>query len=120
MRDCPGCGGLVELRFHYCPWCAAPQRRKLVSFFAAHPGIEGDHGKALRVSRHFGSAEHERHVRFSVWNESGGVEGAVSLPDDEAQRMAEFVLAHAGPPATRMRLIDSVRARLTRSGVSGV
>ena len=57
MRDCPECGGPVEARFHYCPWCSAPQRRKLVEFFRPHEELDSDHGKALRVSRYFGSTE---------------------------------------------------------------
>jgi hypothetical protein len=82
--------------FHYGPWCSAPQRRKLVEFFRPHTDVEGDRGKALRVSRYFGSSKPERHVRFSVWNESGSAEAAVSL-DEEAQRLAAFILAHTGP-----------------------
>lgn len=84
MRDCPECGGPVEARFHYCPWCSTPQRRKLVEFFRPHEELESDDGKALRVSRYFGSTEAERHVRFSVWNETGSAEAAVSL--DEKRR----------------------------------
>ena len=74
MRECAGCGEPVEARFHYCPWCSAPQRRKLVEFFRPHRELEGDRGKALRVSRYFGGSEAERHVRFSVWNETGRAE----------------------------------------------
>lgn len=101
MRDCVECGGPVEPRFHYCPWCSAPQRRKLVEFFRPHEAIEVDRGKALRVSRYFGSAPEERHVRFSVWNESGSAEAAVSLEEDEAQRLAGFIIAHGSPPPRR-------------------
>ena len=50
--------------FRYCPWCAAPQRAKLVEFFT---GTGAETGKALRVSRY----TDEGHVRFSVWDESG-------------------------------------------------
>jgi hypothetical protein len=113
MRECPGCGGPVERSFRYCPWCATPQRRKLVEFFRAHPDIESDAGKALRVSRYFGAAPRERHVRFSVWNETGAAEAAVSLDDAEAERLARFVLEH-GAQAAKPRLLDSVLAHLRR------
>jgi hypothetical protein len=109
MRECPECGGPVEATFHYCPWCSAPQRRKLVEFFRSHEELEGDHGKALRVSRYFGSTEPERHVRFSVWNESGRAEAAVSLGEEEAQRLARFILVHAAPRLSRPRLLETVR-----------
>ena len=99
MRECRDCGGPVEAGFHYCPWCSAPQRRKLVEFFRPHPRLDGDRGKALRVSRYFGAAEDERHIRFSVWNETGQAEAAVSLDEQEAARLARFVLAHGAAPA---------------------
>jgi hypothetical protein len=105
MRGCPDCGGPVEARFHYCPWCSAPQRRKLVEFFRAHRALDADRGKALRVSRYFGATEDERHVRFSVWNETGAAAAAVSLDEAESHRLAAFVAAQAGPPS-RSRFLD--------------
>ncbi|HYY63454.1 MAG TPA: hypothetical protein VE688_02490 [Gaiellaceae bacterium] len=109
MRDCTECGGPVDARFHYCPWCSAPQRRKLVEFFRPHDELESDRGKALRVSRYFGKHASERHVRFSVWNETGRAEAAVSLDEEESQRVARFILAHAAPPAPgRPRLLETV------------
>ena len=114
MRECPDCGGPVEARFHYCPWCSAPQRRKLVKFFRAHTCIDPDRGKALRVSRYFGWSEEERHVRFSVWNETGEAEAAVSLDEAEAQRLAAFIRANGAAPAPRQRLLDSLLAPLRR------
>jgi hypothetical protein len=108
VRDCPECGGPVEATFHYCPWCSAPQRRKLVEFFRPHEDVEADRGKALRVSRYFGTTEPERHVRFSVWNETGSAEAAVSLGEEEAQRLARFILVHAAARCTRPRLLESV------------
>jgi hypothetical protein len=106
MQACRECGGELEPGFRYCPWCAAPQRRKLVQFFSAHPGIEGDRGKALRVSRYFGD---ERHVRFSIWNPTGRAEAAVSLSEDETQRLASFVGRHE--PARRRGLLSSLKVR---------
>jgi hypothetical protein len=72
MRACGECGGELEAAYRFCPWCAAPQRRKLVEFFRAHPR---DAGKALRVSRYL---TEEPHVRFSVWSADGVAEAAVS------------------------------------------
>src|SRR5947209_18573455 len=108
MPDCPECGGPVEATFHYGPWCSAPQRRKLVQFFHPHEELESDGGKALRVSRYFGRSEEERHVSFSVWNETGSAEAAVSLGEDEAQRLARFILAHGSPRRARPRLLETV------------
>ena len=90
--------------YRYCPWCAAPQRRKLVEFFR---GADGDSRMALRVSRYLP----ERRVRFSVWDETGRVRGAVSLDDDEAARVGEFL---APPPSRRPRLLEDLRARIRR------
>jgi hypothetical protein len=92
MHGCPRCGGSVGDAFRYCPWCAAPQRTKLVEFF----GGRGDEsGKALRVSRYVD----EHHVRFSVWDESGVAEAAVSLDEREAERVAAFLASPATRPA---------------------
>ena len=95
MRRCPGCGQNVETHFRYCPWCSAPLRLKLTDYFRPHPLIDADHGKALRVSRYLAAPEVERHVRFSVWDESGNsvsAKAAVSLTDAEAERLAHFLL----------------------------
>src|SRR3954449_12824127 len=81
---CTGCGEEVEARFRFCPWCGAAQRRKLVEFFWPHPNSPG---RALRVSRYLGD---EPQVRFSVWDD-GVARAAVSLGEDEARRLAEFV-----------------------------
>jgi hypothetical protein len=97
MRACPGCREDVDERFRFCPWCGAPQRLKLVEFFPAHPLVEGDRGKALRVSRYLGD-DVLRHVRFSVWSERGRTaraDAAVSLAEDESERLARFL----GDPA---------------------
>jgi hypothetical protein len=85
MRVCAGCGGELAATFRFCPWCAAPQRRKLVEFFRAHPR---DEGRALRVSRYL---TEDPHVRFSVWSAEGVAEAAVSLEEEEAERLASFL-----------------------------
>jgi hypothetical protein len=95
MHACKQCGGSIGSAFRYCPWCAAPQRAKLVEFFA---GTGAEAGKALRVSRY----TDEGHVRFSVWDESGVAEAAVSVDDAEARRLADFV-AGATTATTEIR-----------------
>ena len=84
MRRCRECEGTVDAVHRFCPWCAAPQRVKLVEFFG---GSGDDAGRALRVSRYVS----ERHVRFSVWDETGCAEAAVSIDEDEARRLAAFL-----------------------------
>jgi hypothetical protein len=113
MRRCHQCGGGVGDRYRFCPWCAAPQRRKLVEFFRAHRGLEQDAGKALRVSRYLEGASSERHVRFSVWNESGEAQAAVSIDELEAARLARF-LGEIEPRATGPLggLLESLKKRI--------
>ncbi len=108
MRTCRDCGNRVEDRFRFCPWCAAPQRRKLVEFFAPHPGIEADATKALRVSRYLGDDDTAPQVRFSIWNVDAA-EAAVSLSDEEAARVASFLAPRAQP---RRQLLDQLRDTL--------
>lgn len=102
MDSCPQCEGPVEARFRFCPWCAAPRRRKLVEFFLPHSGIDSDRGKALRVSRYLGVGRDPRHVRFSVWSDTGVAEAAVSLDETEAARLRGF-LGEREPRVQRRR-----------------
>ena len=95
--------------FRYCPWCAAPQRLKLVEFFRGRPS-ESD--RALRVSRYLHDELDQRHVRFSIWSDSR-VEAAVSLEDDEADRLGRFLLDSAHRAETRCA---SSSTALRRSG----
>lgn len=99
---CRDCGGELEAAYRFCPWCAMPQRRKLVEFFRAHPR---DDGKALRVSRYL---TEDPHVRFSVWSADGVAEAAVSLEEDEAERLAAFL---AAPSPKRAPLTRVLRRR---------
>jgi len=111
MRTCARCSGDVGERFRFCPWCGGALRLKVVDFFHPHPLLERDRGKALRVSRHLGEAAGERHVRFSVWHESGAsvaAEAAVSLDEAEAARLARFLgepapLPEEGETTSRLR-----------------
>ena len=97
METCGQCGGSIRGQFRYCPWCAAPQRAKLVEFFV---GTGDESGKALRVSRY----TREGHVRFSVWDESGTAEAAVSVDEEEARRLAAFLDAGSRQPSLLGRL----------------
>jgi hypothetical protein len=109
VRECPRCEGWIEDSFRFCPWCAAPQRRKLVEFFRASSRIEGDAGKALRVSRYLA----DRHVRFSIWRHDAAVE-AVSLEEREAERLADFLTSPRGRDRLRRaaaRAMSGVRPR---------
>jgi predicted amidophosphoribosyltransferase len=89
--ECRACGEQVEAAFRFCPWCAAPTRRKLVEFF---PSSAEEPGRALRVSRYLD----ERHVRFSVWDETGRAEAAVSISEQEAARLAGYLEAGSEAP----------------------
>ncbi len=99
MRSCKQCRGSVGEAFRYCPWCAAPQRAKLVEFFG---GTGAEAGKALRVSRY----TEEGHVRFSVWDESGRAEAAVSIGEEEARRLAAFLTGPQRHPSLLERLLS--------------
>jgi hypothetical protein len=106
VRVCAECGGELAGAFRFCPWCAAPQRSKLVEFFRAHPL---DEGKALRVSRYLNE---QPHVRFSVWSEDGVAQAAVSLEEDEAGRLSLFLgSASGGPGAGPSRSARGLPAR---------
>jgi hypothetical protein len=99
MRDCSGCGRPIETSFRFCPWCAAPQRRKLTEFFPGHPDIEADQGRALRVSRYIAAGE-VRHVRFSIWSDERNrtrAEAALSLSEEEAARLTAFLASTEAP-----------------------
>jgi hypothetical protein len=94
MGECRECGGELEARYRFCPWCAAPQRVKLTEMFAG--AEESDHGRALRVSRYL--AEGGQHVRFSIWDADGVAQAALSLEADEATRLKAFLALEPGTP----------------------
>ena len=107
MHKCTRCGSSVGDAFRYCPWCAAPQRLKLVEFFR---GRAGEDDKALRVSRYLHDGLEERPVRFSIWHDAR-IDAAVSLDDEEAARLGRFLLDSAPPPRHPLReLVDRVAA----------
>lgn len=102
--SCVHCGRQVEPAFRYCPWCGSAQRRKLVEFFRGDDVL--DPGRALRVSRYFRTHDQEPHVRFSVWNDEGEAQAAISIDDEDAERLAAFLRPAARRPrrslATRL------------------
>lgn len=83
---CRHCDGELDHAFRFCPWCAAPQRSKLVEYFRAHPLIETE-PLGLRASRYLTGT---RHVRLSIWDEDGAV-AAIALEEREARRLASFI-----------------------------
>lgn len=109
MGECRVCHGRLAERFRFCPWCATPQRLKLVEFFWPSHAVEGDRGRALRVSRYLGTEDEPSHVRFSVWNEAGEAEAAISLDPREARRVSRFL---SGPPTERRRAERGLRSRV--------
>lgn len=96
--SCVQCGQQVEPAFRFCPWCGSAQRRKLVEFFRGHDDL--DHGRSLRVSRYFRTPDQDPHVRFSVWNEDGVAQAAISIDDEEAARLGTLL---APRPARKPR-----------------
>jgi hypothetical protein len=98
---CVHCGQDVHAAFRYCPWCGVAQRRKLVEFFRGHESL--DRGRSLRVSRYFRTHDQEPHVRFSVWNEEGEAQAAVSIEEEDAARLATFLRPPARARQSRLR-----------------
>ena len=85
-----------------------------MEFFRGHSAIDGS--KALRVSRYLAPERPGPHVRFSVWAESADearAEAAVSLDDDEATRLARFLLDSAPRPRART-LLERLYVTLSR------
>jgi hypothetical protein len=91
MHRCTGCGRDIDRQYRFCPWCAEPQRTKLVELFPAHPAVEADHGKVLRASRYLDDPEVGPHVRISMWNAHGVAQAALSLDPQEVSRLARFL-----------------------------
>jgi hypothetical protein len=118
---CPACGLGQSEGHRYCAACgrALPSHEpaihgpKATRWFLGVPVAAGDRaGSGLRVSRYVDSIRVEtpegsvslpsHHVRFSIWVDDRA-EAAVSLTDDEATSVAEFLLAAVAPsrPASR-------------------
>jgi hypothetical protein len=108
VHECRHCRNRVEDRYRFCPWCAAPQRSKVVEFFAPHPAVAADSGKGLRVSRYFGDDDTPPQLRFSIWS-GDSADAAISLSTEEAARLANFI---APLPAARKPILDQLRESL--------
>jgi hypothetical protein len=109
--NCVHCGQPAEPAFRYCPWCGAVQRRKLVEFFLGHERY--DRGRSLRVSRYLRTPDQEPHVRFSVWDEHGEAQAAVSIDEEEAARLQSF-LRPAPRPSRLREALDQLYSRSVR------
>ncbi len=88
---CHACGEAVAAAHRYCPWCAAPLRRKLTAWFRSDGAGPRD-ADALRVSVYRAADGNDGRVRISAWERDGQASAAVSLDADEAARLARFVL----------------------------
>ena len=110
MRECRVCGGDVERRHRFCPWCAAPLRLKLVEFFRPHSEIGGD-ARALRVSRYLGGDSDQRHTRLSIWTDDDRAAAAISLDEAETRRLSSFL---SEVPPDRPRAGPRIRGWRTR------
>jgi hypothetical protein len=104
LRECGKCGGEVEQRYRFCPWCAAPQRLKVTELFFGDGGL-------LRVSRYYDAPGQRAHLRVSVWNEGGEAQGVVSLDDADANKLGAFLRDTAPPAQDRglRSLLDRLR-----------
>jgi hypothetical protein len=108
---CPRCGLRQPTTHRFCVSCGTRLPRDLLDepgpkvsrwFFTLPVAPEDPPHAALRVSRYLEEIElrtpdgsvrvPSHHVRFSVWIEDRAV-CAVSVPDDEAEELAEFLLA---------------------------
>jgi len=113
---CPGCGLEQPAAHRYCARCGrplpsellGPPGPKLSRWFRSLPIRPTDPPDAtLRVTRYLEEVTIEtaegsvrvpsHHVRFSVWS-GDRARCAVSIPDDEAEALAEFLLSHVVRP----------------------
>lgn len=112
---CEHCHGDLDEVFRFCPWCASPQRTKLVEHFRGHPLIETE-PLGLRVSRYLADT---RHVRLSIWDDDHAL-AAISLEEREAARLAAFLTLGVGRRETSFAAslrtsADALRAELERA-----
>jgi hypothetical protein len=106
---CPGCGTGQPAEHRFCVTCGErlpqdllrPAGPKVSRWFLSIPVAPDDPpSAALRVSRYLEEVEittsegsvrvPSHHVRFSIWVNDRAV-AAISSPDDEADRLAEFL-----------------------------
>jgi hypothetical protein len=117
---CPGCGTGQSAEHRFCVACGErlpvdlvrPSGPKVSRWFLSIPVAPDDPpSAALRVSRYLEDVEittsdgsvrvPSHHVRFSIWINDRAV-AAISIPDDEADRLADFLgawIPEEGEPA---------------------
>ena len=117
---CPGCGAGQPTGHRFCVACGErlpqdlirPAGPKVSRWFLSIPVAPDDPpSAALRVSRYLEEVEittadgsvrvPSHHVRFSIWVNDRAV-AAISIPDDEADRLSEFLgawIPEDGEPA---------------------
>jgi len=124
---CPGCGAEQADAHRFCPGCgrrlpAEPLSStgpKLTRWFRSLPIRPSDAPDAtLRVTRYLEEVTIEtddgsvrvpaHHVRFSIWS-GDQARCAISIPDDEAEALAEFLFGS----------VDQERDRSESSGTAG-
>lgn len=89
---CRSCGQPVESEHRFCPWCASPQRRKVVALFPPHPDVEAS-GRGLRVSRYFDPIDGPPHTRLSIYGADRRVRCVVALDDQSRTDLAQFLVS---------------------------
>ena len=108
---CPRCGMKQPMEHQFCVSCGERLPREMLRasgpkvsrWFLSIPVAPDDPpSAALRVSRYLEEIEittsdgsvrvPSHHVRFSIWVNDRAV-AAVSIPDDEADRLAQFLVA---------------------------
>jgi hypothetical protein len=115
---CPSCGAGQPDEHRFCAFCGArlplellrPRKPKQTNLFLGIPTHPDDAAEpVLRVSRYLEDVEIEsvdgsvvipgHHARFSIWVVDRPV-CAMSLSEDEAERLGQFLLAPVpkGPP----------------------
>jgi hypothetical protein len=106
---CPQCGTGQPIEHRFCTSCGGrlphdaprPTAPKVSRWFLSIPVAPDDPtSAALRVSRYLEEIEittedgsvkvPSHHVRFSIWVNDRAV-AAISIPEDEADRLAEFL-----------------------------
>ena len=113
---CRSCGQSVEREHRYCPWCAAPQRRKVVALFPPHPDVEAS-GRGLRVSRYFDPADGPPHTRMSIYGADGRIACVVALDDRSTTDLAAQSLR---PPCQDVHVSCTSSRRAARGSFRGL
>jgi hypothetical protein len=114
---CRNCGRPVDSVYRFCPWCAAPQQRKAVALFHAHPDVDAP-GRGLRVSRYFDPADGPPHTRVSVYGPDDRVTSVVALDDETTAQLARFLDGLGADavtaPSMHRRVVDRLLGRPAR------